>query len=139
MYTANLKYPSVQSVFSDLEVAEDFTTQAWALPCWQLLPYRSVQVALPDGSSFWLSAPDLAAKAARALRVPGTAALTHLVKQVIPMMETCPEVLLELAHRLTWREAQDLARGAFWRSPTAALERQYKTLASMSLNQQLVH
>lgn len=105
-----------------------------ALPCWRRMPYRSVQVSLPDGSCFQLRAQDLAVRAANAIRMPGYEPMTHLVAQVLPLVQDCPEFLLEVASRLTWAEARELARDAFWRSPCDALARHYKAKAQMCLH-----
>lgn len=104
-----------------------------ALPCWPKFPYRSVEVSLPDGSSFRLRAPDLAFKAIGFISPPGAEPMHHLVEQVIPLVQESPEFLLEIASRLSWPEARALACEAFWRSPCAILARPFKQQARMSL------
>lgn len=111
-----------------------FVEAALALPCWRKLPYRSVEVSLPDGSCFQLRAEDLALRAATHIRMPGYEPMTHLVAQVLPLVQECPEFLLEVASGLSWAEARELARDAFWRSPCDALGAQFKSKAHMSLH-----
>lgn len=139
MYASNLNHTNLQSFFMDSTQSESLLQDAWALPCWQRLPYRAVEVRLPDGSCFLLNAPDLALKAAETLRVPCSEPMTHLLQQVVPVLEECPEFLIEIASRLTWGEARSLARGAFWRSPCLMLADQFKRCAQMSLTAKVVH
>ena len=139
MYAANLNTQDLHSFFNDTSFSESLLQDTWALPCWQKLPYRAVEVRLPDGSCFMLNAPDLAIKAARTLRMPGSEPMTHLLQQVVPVLEECPEFLIEIASKLTWSEARSLARGAFWRSPCMLLADQFKRCAQMSLTAKVVH
>lgn len=104
------------------------------MPCWAKMPYRSVEVALPDGSSFQLSTVDLAAKAATALQMPDCEPMCMLVAQVLPLIEDYPEFLLEVASKLSWPDARKLARDAFWRSPCDALANHFENGAQMSLH-----
>lgn len=98
------------------------------------MPYRSVEVTLPDGSSFQLRAQDLAVKAANDISMPGYEPMTHLVAQVVPMVHEYPEFLIEVASSLTWAEAKGLAQKAFWRSPSDMLAKQFRGQARMSLH-----
>ena len=98
------------------------------------MPYRSVEVSLPDGSCFQLRAQDLAVRAAATIRMPGYEPMTHLLAQVLPLVQDYPEFLLEVASGLSWSEARELARDAFWRSPCDALGGQFKCRARMSLH-----
>jgi len=59
--------------------------------------------------------------------------------QVLPVLEDCPEFLIEIASKLTWSEARSMARGAFWRSPCMLLANQFKENAQMSLTAKTVH
>lgn len=60
--------------------------------------------------------------------------MTHFVKQVLPLMEEAPEILIEMAARLPWKEAMMLASSAFWKSPSVLLARQYQRGAKMALH-----
>lgn len=111
-----------------------FIAEAMALPCWHQMPYRSVEVSLPDGSCFQLRAQDLAVRAANAILLPGYEPMTHLLAQVVPLVQDHPEFLLEVASGLSWSEARELAKDAFWRSPCDALGAQFKCRARMSLH-----
>ncbi len=120
-------------------LSQQFLQEAWALPCWHSLPYRSVEVSLPDGSCFHLSAQDLAATAASRLSKVGAEPMTHLVEQILPLMQDCPEFLIEVASALSWPEACSMAREPFWRSPSMLLAHTFKKQARMSLRPRKVH
>lgn len=96
--------------------------------------YRSVGVTLPDGTHFRLGAPELAITAVRVLNLKGHEPETMLIQQVIPLLHEHPEVLLELATRLSWPEARSLAKQAFWRSPANSLGTPFKGRAKLSLH-----
>lgn len=130
----NPNYPSFQAAMSAVAPSPQFHQAALALPCWSQLRYRSVEVSLPDGSCFQLRTPDLAVKAARTISIPGSEPMTHLLEQVLPLVQECPEFLFEVASRLTWAEAQSLACEAFWRSPCVMLAGLFKNKARMSLH-----
>lgn len=127
--------PSLSSVADSLQNCASFaavqkeTSQCLAL---QKLPYRAVQVDLSDGSTFRLEAVDLVAKAALKLKIPGLTAQACLMKQVIPLLQEYPDVLLEVAGELSWREAQALAQGAFWKSPCELLPRLFQSEVRVS-------
>lgn len=106
----------------------------WSLPAWQTIPYRSVEVFLPRGSSFLLCGPDLAYVAARRLQLPGIALLTHIEEQVLPMLAHAPEMLLDIAARLPSAEARELARGAFWQSFQDACLSDFPRTATLTLS-----
>lgn len=118
----------------NLPVTPDFTQAVQALPCWQQFPYRAVEVSFRDGSCFQLRAPDLAARAAMALSRNCGEPMAHFVKQVMPLMEEAPEILIEMAARLPWKEAMLLASSAFWKSPSVLLAKQYQRGARMTLH-----
>ncbi|KVP75336.1 hypothetical protein WJ96_06130 [Burkholderia ubonensis] len=130
----NSNYPDIQAAIFAMTPSPQFLQEAWALPCWRQLPYRSVEVTLPDGSCFQLRTPDLAVKAARIISIPGSEPMTYLLEQVLPLVQERPEFLIEVASRLTWGEARALAREAFWRSPCMMLAGHFKNRARMSLH-----
>lgn len=123
-----------QASMSARRPSPQFIEAAMALPCWRKMPYRSVEVSFPDGSCFQLRAQDLAVRAAQTIHMPGYEPMTHLVAQVVPLVQDLPEFLIEVAAGLTWAEARELARDAFWRSPCDALAGQFKTKARMTLH-----
>lgn len=125
--------PETAAVESASRPSSQFVEDAMALPCWRKMPYRAVEVSLPDGSCFQLRTQDLAVKAANDIRMPGYEPMTHLVAQVVPLVQDYPEFLLEVASGLTWNEARALARDAFWRSPSDTLAKQFKSRARLSL------
>ena len=106
----------------------------WALPAWTNLPYRSVEVFLPRGSSFTLCGPDLAYQAARRLQLPGVALLTHVEEQVLPMLNHSPEMLLDIARRLPWEDVRAMARGAFWHSYKDTQQQDFPGAATLILS-----
>jgi hypothetical protein len=127
-------HPNTQPAIAAAAIATQFSREAWALPYWKTLPYRSVEVTLPDGSCFQLRAPDLAVKAATELHTHASEPMAHLLEQVLPLVQDCPEFLIEVASRLSWAEACEMAREAFWRSPTACLGPHFKNKATMNLH-----
>lgn len=64
----------------------------------------------------------------------GSDPMVHLQEQVLPLLQDWPEFLFEVAAKLTWVEARQLAREAFWRSPCMLLAEMYKQGAQMSLH-----
>lgn len=134
MISLSTPYQNSRTAGAAVHPTSQFSHDAQALPCWCKMPYRSVQVSLPDGSSFQLRAQDLAVRAANAIQLPGCEAMTHLIAQVVPLVQDCPEFLLEVASGLSWNEARELARDAFWRSPSDTLAQQFKHKARMSLH-----
>lgn len=118
--------PSLATSLQDSESYAAFqqeTSQCLAL---HRLPYRAVLVELSDGSTFRLETADLVAKAALKLKLPGLSSQACLLQQVIPLLLEYPDVLLEVAREMSWREAQALAQGAFWKSPRELLPRLFQ-------------
>ena len=118
--------------------AESVQASTAGATLWPRLPYRSVEVQLPDGSFFRLAAECVARQAARTLsrgKVRDCSdADTHLVEQILPALLDRPELLLEFAAQLPWADAQALARHAHWRSSPMALEAAFRGQAVMSLS-----
>lgn len=132
MHARSHSLPSIANALQDCASFASFqhaTAQCLAL---HRLPYRAVQVELVDGSTFRLEAVDLVAKAAFKLKLPGLSSQACLTKQVIPLLLEYPDVLLEVARELNWREAQTLAKGAFWKSPLELLPRLFQAEIKVS-------
>ena len=89
-------------------------------PDWLAQPLRSVLVALPDGSTFYLAATQLIALAAHRYRSPGWPASVRFVSQTLAACLDTPRTLLDIAGQLPALTAKTLAREPTWAKADSA-------------------
>ncbi len=113
MFYCDSEYLMLPGASSAVSVADSATDRLSSLDLewlaqygpWRQVLYPSVQVTLPEGSTFLLPGQAVLPLAAQRLALPGMELAVHIREQVIPALQFFPEMLIDLTRELSWSDA----------------------------------